>query len=756
MIFLKKLRARPLCIAALVLILIITLNGLIRGSTINELPFEKLIENEDEIKVWGKIVKLEFKQKSTFLTLDNTYLEINSKEYFAGKIIAIAPLEEFFEIGSEIKGEGIVSHFTKATNSGQFDEYDYYKSLGINTRVNLEDFDVNPEKSSLVETFLARVRIRLSESINNSFLSEGEKGIVNAMVLGDKTDLSKEQKDLYRTAGIIHIISISGLHISILGMGLFRLLRKRGISYLFSCFLSSFVILGFVIMTGGSVSSLRALIMFVISMGAEYLGRSTDIFSSISLAAILLLLDNPGIVSNSGFVLSFGAVMGIGFWGDLCKLPKDKGKEVWWKYHLRRLCNTVLGGIGLVLFTAPIVLYYYYELPVFSFISNIIVIPLAPLLLIGGIIAAFVGIYFMPVANGIFAIPKVVLSINEGLARVIEAIPNSTIIVGKPSVFGVVIYYGALILLKIMIKKLKRKLIIVNCNDRDKKGDEKHSSIGLKALILNDKENVRYWCGVLGLLTIMIISLSFRPRFSDMITVMDVGQGECILIRCKSGENVLIDAGSSTVSKVGEQRIIPCLKCLGIGEIDKMILTHEDGDHTSGVEEILSSNIKVNEVLLAKTQVDRGCFADIIEKNDFKYELVGRGDGFTMGDVKFNIISPEYDSGFSDNESSVVVEMVTDSTSVLFTGDIEGEGEQELINSGRLHHVDMLKVAHHGSRNSTSDELLNITAPKLALISAGKRNSYGHPHKETIEKLSHVGCKYMVTKDLGAITIALD
>lgn len=733
MIILQKIKARPLTIVALVLILFIGAFSVIRGSTYEVLEGEKLLESEQNAKVYGRIKKIEYKNQQTILTLSDSYLEINSKEYYFNKILAKTPGNQFFKIGSEITGNAEVSPFSKATNPGQFDEYEYYKSLGINTRVQLLEYDVNPEKFSDVETNLAMFRNKLSNSIDNSFLSDGEKGILNAMILGEKSELSKEAKDLYKTAGILHIISISGLHISIVGMGVFQFLRKRGICYLYSTCLSSIVVACFVVMTGGSVSSMRALIMFLISMGAELLGRSTDLISSISLAAILLLINNPSIIGNPGFLLSFGAVCGIAFWGDSIKLFDNKKN-----YLLAKLGNGLLSGIGLILFTIPIVLYNYFEIPLYSFLSNLIVIPLAPVILVGGILASFAGVFFTPLSNGIFIFPKIILVINEMLAKGINRLPFSTVILGKPRIVNIAAYYIALIILRIIVGKLKHNIIL----PKDDNGEKKTGMLYLRKIIT---------CACVTFL--MFVSISYQPRYKDRITFLDVGQGECILIRCKNGSNILIDAGSSTVSNVGEQRIIHCLKSLGVASIDKLILTHEDGDHTSGVDELIHSNIKIKSIVLSKLQLERGLFSELDETG--MIEEVIAGDMIYEGDTCFRILAPGKDLNFSDNAASVVVEMENKEKTVLFTGDLEGEGEEALISSGLLHSVDILKVAHHGSKNSSSDEFLEVTSPKLAVISAGKRNSYGHPHKETLERLKEIGCEIVVTKDVGAITISV-
>ncbi len=295
-------------------------------------------------------------------------------------------------------------------------------------------------------------------------------------------------------------------------------------------------------------------------------------------------------------------------------------------------------------------------------------------------------------------------------------------------------------------------------------------------------------------------------------TMMDVGQGDGLFLKTEQGTAVLVDGGSSDISGVGTYRILPFLKSQGIRRLDYVIVTHMDADHYSGVEEILeksaeSGEMKVGCLLLSKQSSEEkkgeglirlakkaGAEARIIEegmcirdgalkltciypekgmrsgdKNEgsvvlkavfeagAEARIIEEGMCIRDGALKLTCIYPEKGMRSGDkNEGSVVLKAVFGEVSLLLTGDLGEEGERKLLESGENLDCDILKAGHHGSRTSTTEEWLQAVSPKLTLISCGQENSYGHPHKETLERLKKAGSSVLTTADYGALTVRSD
>ena len=729
--------ARPFTVLALCIIIFLMIrNGL--GFGLYALsPAEETLLGGDRVELSGYLNKIEYSKSNILLYLSDSIASFDSIEYPAGTVILKTPTENEvnpgYEIGGLIFAHGKWDELSHATNPGQFDEYSYYKSMGVDGRVVGAIEYEDHSQASYYRTFLAGLRQSLSDSIDRSILCEEDRGLLKAMVLGDRSALDSDLKEAYKKAGIIHLISISGLHITMIGMGLYRLLRRCRQSILRSSLISGLAITGYVFMTGASVSSLRAAISFIILLGAEVLGRTSDALNTLSLAASLLLISDPGLLANSGFLLSFSSVLGISLF--ISPAPAFSKRE--------KLLSALRAGFGLWLFTLPVILSVYYEFPLYSVFINMVAVALSPALLITGLGGAFAGMVLSPMGDALFLVSGLMMGINKILTRISSALPFSVVIAGRPDMVRIILYYLGLAALvnfrKKQTGKLNHKIIIITC---------------MLALIL------------------------INPRMETSITFLDVGQGDSILIRCDNGSNIMIDAGSGNVSSVGKNRIIPCLKSYGLGKIDRLILTHPDSDHINAVDEILNSNIEVGEILIAEVHSKDEAIIKLREKvfdkneysiNKTNIHYIQRGDMFTEGNSTFNVLYPRGESSpeinsvsepdmelFDENDrnaTSIVVEMTCGDTKAIFTGDLEKEGETILVNSGLLEDVDILKVAHHGSKYSTSEELLKLTTPEIAVISCGKKNSYGHPHKETLDRLAAAGCEILTTPECGAIEV---
>lgn len=263
--------------------------------------------------------------------------------------------------------------------------------------------------------------------------------------------------------------------------------------------------------------------------------------------------------------------------------------------------------------------------------------------------------------------------------------------------------------------------------------------------------------------------MGHRPHGNLTVSMLDVGQGDCIFLCGPAGNTYFIDGGSSDVEQVGKYRIEPFLKSQGVGEVDYVFLTHGDKDHYSGILEmlerqevgvriqnlVLPANYKQDAALTELVDIARtvGTHTLVMHEGDCLYE----GEGANRAALQLTCLQPSAKEGkLSGNAGSLVLDVTYGAFSMLCTGDVEAEGEEVLVKKLRGKDYDVLKVAHHGSKNSTSQEFLKVTKPEIALISAGKDNSYGHPHVETIKRLETARNQVFYTMRSGLITLEVN
>ncbi len=276
----------------------------------------------------------------------------------------------------------------------------------------------------------------------------------------------------------------------------------------------------------------------------------------------------------------------------------------------------------------------------------------------------------------------------------------------------------------------------------------------------------------------LAVGILALPRFSgDRVTFLDVGQGDCICVQLSSGEVYLFDCGSSSRKGIGEDVLIPFLKYYGISEIDAVFASHGDADHMNGLVELMNlrkeNHITIRQLILPKMEqaVLQEEFGELLrategtDEAEIPVSVIWAGEGWTVdGDDTFLCLHPSagrVSQGGNEGSQCFYVELHEgeNELSLLLTGDVEGIGEKEVTDELKqwgIGNVDALKVAHHGSKYSTTDAFLEVAKPSVAVISCGRRNSYGHPHEETLKRLEAAKCDVLTTPQYGAITVEVD
>ncbi len=622
-------------------------------------------------------------------------------------------------MGSYVTIKGKYKGFSTASNPGQFNQKKYYQILNLNFSILNANIIQETKEYNRFKEAIYKIRRTWANSYERCMHTK-EAGVLKAMILGDKSELDADLKNLYKQAGISHILAISGLHISIIGMGVYKLFKKVKLPISMAALISLFVMILYGELTSAGTSSIRAIFMFGMYLGAQVVKRTYDMLTALSLAAVFLIIEQPLYLYHTGFLLSFGAVLGIGLCCPIFEQITPK------KLKKNKIVKNFLPSISVTFFSLPIMAWYFFELPVYSIFINLVVIPLMTSLLVLGICGGIAGI-FLEQAGILLLLPcQWILNLYEGLCKALEMIPFHTFVIGKPSVLGIVLFYLIILILLIKYRKLKTHTI-----------------------------------GLCILAAMLCICIRFPAKTE--ITMLDIGQGDCIYIHEEGGVDILMDGGSSDISKVGTYRMIPFLKSKGVSKIDYAFISHLDSDHYNGILECLemgkNGGIRIDNIVLS-TASGRGgtkekkkeyeILCDAAKKVGCNVIYISRGDVLKYNRLELKCLHPADKAIYEDsNAASLVFLLQYDTFKMLFTGDI-GINEEQLL---YVQQSDVLKTGHHGSNYSSSEEFLNRLSPQMALISCGKNNRYGHPGKDAVSRLERQGIEVYITTKCGAISI---
>lgn len=683
-------------------------------------------------------------------------LKIKESDLFAGCNLyndVDIDLSELSRIlyGRKISCTGSFEAFDGELNPGQFDANAYYKNEGYSGILDAKDIRIVKEEESFSpDIYLHRLNLAISEKYKK-ILGEKNAGSLSAMVLGDKTSLDEEIKELYQENSISHLLSISGLHISLLGGAVFLFLRRLKISFSFPLIASSIILIIYGAFTGFSVSTSRAIVMMSVLFISFVIGKSYDLPSGLALAALILIVMNHRVIYQSGFLLSFFAVIGIFYIMPellyIFKVDIYHKRGIIKGLHL--LLASIISSISILLATLPIVLNNFYEVSLTGIILNIIVIPLMSLVVITGLLGGFVALVSEILGSFILGITHYILNLYTLFCRLGDRLTFLRLIIGKPDKWQIVLYYLLLVIVFyfLALKRRENKLRSLKNN-------------------LSKEYNTSKRIVVTGLMTFTsFLIIAYKPReFS--INMLDIGQGDCFVVNDGNNDIYISDCGSTTVQNVGKTRLLPFLKSKGWGRVDTIFISHMDKDHVNGVNDLLKcAEITIGRIIIsASYKSDKLNCAELEElkelakMRDIKLFYMKKGDEIVGKDISFRCIYPTGEEDIEDqNEASIVMRMDYKGLSMLFTGDIAGSTEEKIIDSSDedILDCDILKVCHHGSKNSSTDDFLKKVNPKLYLISCGLMNRYGHPHRDALSRMTEEGGRILRTDHMGGTQIKL-
>ena len=696
--------------------------------------YMQYMTDKKSVIVWGKIYKTEYKYFSYRYYMTDCVVQPEDGKAYGRKIscgdVVVYCDSKSAQLGDYMKAYGKIGLFKSATNEGEFDRARFYRSQGIDFSVKADDIKTSAGKHAWYYHRLEKLRDTLSASLL-SVTDETTAGVLSSMLLGDKSYLDDEIKDLYQVSGISHILAISGLHISIVGMAFYRLLRKRRVSYTAAFICSGALILSYAVMTGNAVSTRRAVGMFILTMLAAALGRCADMLNSLGIMVIYLLWDNPMVLGYAGFVFSVGAILAIGIVTPVMSEPK--GEKFW-------------ASVSIQLPMLPVVAMNYYELPLFAVFVNLVVIPALPVIFISGLLASVAGCVGA-IPGKVLVFPAfAVLKLYELLCSLVMKLPGASVITGAPDGYRIFLFYAALSGFLVAFSLKKRAI------ERGLKGK--------RPILYNVQRAV---C------TAVLLAILFvKPKAAAQLDILDVGQGDGIFYRFESGTCIFIDGGSSDRKQLGENVILPFLKYNGVQGISYWFVSHADSDHISGLSEVIDSGYTIEHIVVAEAAAKEAAMEELVLKAKeagIDVCLMSKGDSIEINAASGlrNTAKEETDGvmclypGTADtasdrNDMCLVLKLTDGAFSGIFGGDISAEVEKELVAEyGKELSVDFYKANHHGSKYSGSKEWIEALSPRWAAVSCAAENRYGHPADEAMERLTDAKCRIFYTMQSGQI-----
>lgn len=681
------------------------------------------IVSEKEEKDYTYIYKIRIKEiNNNKVRNKNFYISVKKKTNYK------------LEYADEILFEGEYIKPEVQRNYKGFNYSMYLKSEGIYGTIRIDkEIKVLRKNNLNVITIMAnKLRNQIINNANKIF-PNNSKGVFLGILLGYDEYISDEIKQNFSDSSLSHLLAVSGAHVSYVVLGMFILFKYIKIPKKFNKIFSCILLIFYLYIINFTPSVTRAVIMSIISIIQVILYRKQDIATTISFSSLLILISNPYKILNIGFLLSYAGTVGIIVFSKKFEELKEEKIKIKLLKTMKSMCFVTISAQILIL---PITIYYFNTISATFIISNIIAgIIIGPITIIGLviIIVSFINLRLTAVIAKIYNILLLVLLKST---QIIAKLPISKIYVITPSIISVIIYYLLIftIFITFIIKKSKRYYI-------NRKLDK--LILKLKNII---KSNFIIIIIVVILFLVVFIIFNRIPR--DLkVNFIDVGQGDSCMITTPSNKKILIDSGGSESYDVGKNILFPYLLDRKVTKVDYIIISHFDTDHCKGFEYVMN-NINVKNVIISKQPEDSENYKEflkIVKKRKINIIVVDNGDKiFIEKNLYIYILWPDSDNFVSENalnNNSIVCKVVYNNFSMLFTGDIEKIAEEQIIklyeNSNALKST-VLKVAHHGSKSSSIEEILEKIKPKIALIGVGESNKFGHPNDGVIERLNNI------------------
>lgn len=630
--------------------------------------------------------------------------EIDNKKF----ILYIPKDIEKLEYGSIIKINAQYTEATRDRNYGGFNYKTYLRTKKIYGIFNVEDVEIVKNGS---DNIIIKLRKYIKSKLREKLKKENSE-LAISLIVGDRSHISSEVEDNFKKANLMHMLAISGAHFSyVILIATFisnRLQHKR-----LGQLIQIIAIIFFMNLTGNTASVVRAGIMSILLIGSSICKRQNDSLNNIAISAIIQIINNPYIIFDSGFMLSYSGVLGIILFY----------KKISEHIHFKSIALTISANI----FIIPIMIYNFHTISGSFIISNICASWLLGIIIIFEFISLCIPIKLL------YMILDLLIMMLRKIAEICANIPFAQMYVPRYAIFFVIVIY-----ILIFCRKLKCRKYVYS-----------FLTIGVSILLI----------------------VNFTDVYQDRMRInfIDVGQGDSCLIRYK-GTNIMIDSGGSLSKNkdgksydIGENVLNNYLLNRGITRLDYIMASHFDEDHSQGFVFLLK-NMKVKNVIISeqyKTSSIYEQFKQICKKQNIQIIYVRSGDEIRIKDLAFKILHPKSkENQISENplnNNAIVCMVKYKNRRILFTGDIEKVAENEMVKeyTNGLK-ADILKVGHHGSKTSTTKEFLDLINPSVALIGVGQNNKFGHPNEDVIKRLEEKNIQIYRTDEMGEISVIID
>ncbi len=676
--------------------------------------------------------------------------------------------DTFLEYGDVINFKGEFQEASGKRNYGGFNYKDYLKSIKVYGTIKSDDIKVlEKNKGNFFISLTNRVSNSIKEKIN-SFMNSREAGMLIGILLGSDESIDEDIEEDFKISSLSHVLAVSGMQVTYIITGMY-LVFKSSLGKRKTRIVIIIILIFYTALTGFSPSIVRASIMGILIMGAYLFYRKNDIWTSIFLSLLIMLVYNPFLITNVGLQLSYLGTIGIILFNKtVFKILKNiKFKDKKYEYKINRKVIILISKIKEILAVTisasmgvyPVMLFHFNLFGIYFLITNLLVsIILGPLTIFGTVvvIVSFISLEIAKFLSGALEFfINVLISISS-----FSNLPFSKIYVVTPKIFLIIIIYMFFIAFNYIYKiyhdrnpsitKVRVKNLIALYKYQYKKDEEKYKK---KILIVS--------------VLIIIIFSVFNSIPKDLkIYFVDVGQGDCTFIVTPKNKTILIDGGGSTGSDfdVGESTLLPYILDRGHKKIDLIFISHFDQDHVGGLITILKE-LKVGRVCISQQKENSQNYQEflkIVKEKNIPVTIVKMGDRINVeNNLYFDILWPEEEQITENmiNNNAIVMKLNYNGFSCLFTGDIEKIAEDkiaEIYSDKKILKSDILKVAHHGSKTSTTEEIIEQIKPKIALIGVGKNNLFGHPADEVIERLEKLNIRVYRTDINGEITITVN
>lgn len=695
------------------------------------------------VKIDGTINRLELKRDgriNLYLISDSVKIKEESYNEKYNLFCAIyddnKKSEKLFNklsVGNIISIKGTVQQPRNERNPGEFDYEKYLNSKGIAAIVNVYNTDsvkVISKEVSVIKNLIFQIRKKIDAQIS-SLHNKTTSALLRGLILADRSLIDYQINDYFINAGVVHVLSVSGLHVGYIVL-IFLVLFNRFNIYT-RYFLTFIGLLFYLILTGADAPVFRSTVMALVLLAAPLTGREYNSLNSLSFSALIILLISPKELFNPSFQLSFSAILSLILIYPPLKRFIDnlhiKPKALNW---IIIFCMT---SIAAQLGTLPFTLTYFHRLSVSALLANFIVIPVSGAIVALGILSIVIGSISLWIGSVVASANELMTYFIYWFVQLLGKKEYSYVAINQFSVYDAVIFYLILAQIFYILKKFvtsSAKIIAVI------------SSIILMALLMR------------------FDNYNFMPGNTLSVMAIDVGQGDAFLIKFPNMKTALIDAGDKTeYFDNGGRVILPLLDKLEIDTLDYAFISHVDSDHYKGMEAILREH-RVKSVYKPKT--------DSSSANDLEFERLLHSRNYqphyyskeilSIGNSRIYVLNDTINNYFesqNSNDRSGMLKLVAGRTSFLFTGDASVTAEAKYVVTYKSFlRSNVLKVSHHGSKSSTSDKFLKSVKPEIAIINAGIANKFRHPNKMILEKLTENDVQIFRTDKNGAILLQSD